>query len=172
MERFVTPDLVIEETGDAVPEQQAYLNLIRTAEVLSIGLSDMLGAHGLSGKQYNILRALRRGGPEGLTISQVGEQMTDPRADVTRLMDRLERERWVERHHDTRDRRVVRAQLTRSGAELLARLDAPVVALHQAQLGHMTPGELGHLIALLRKARDEGQGRVRSRSSTLGTKAS
>jgi DNA-binding MarR family transcriptional regulator len=155
MESFQTPALVIEETGDPVPEQQAYLNLIRTAEILSIQLSDLFGEHGLSGKQYNILRALRRGGPDGLTISQIGEQMTDPRADVTRLMDRLEREHWVERQHGTEDRRVVRAHLTKAGAELLARLDAPIVALHRAQLGHMTSRELDRLSALLRKARGE-----------------
>lgn len=155
MERFATPSLVIKETGEALPEQQAYLNLIRTAEVLSLRLSDMLGEHGLSGKQYNILRALRRGGQDGLTISQIGEQMTDPRADVTRLMDRLERESWVERRHDKEDRRVVRVFLTQAGADLLARLDAPMIALHRAQLGHMTLVELSRLTALLRKARGE-----------------
>lgn len=153
---FSTPDLVVRETGELILEQQAYLQLIRTAEVLSHRLSDLLAQKGISGKQYNILRALRRGGESGMTISEVGGQMTDPRADVSRLMDRLEREQWVERRHNDKDRRVVRAYLTREGAALLAELDQPIVDLHRAQLGQMTPDELTALISLLVKARSAG----------------
>jgi DNA-binding MarR family transcriptional regulator len=155
-DQFPTPGLVIRETGALILEQQAYLQLIRTAEVLSHKLSDLLGQKGLSGKQYNILRALRRGGEGGLTISQIGEQMTDPRADVTRLMDRLEREQWVERRHDDKDRRVVRAYLTAGGGALLDELDQPIINVHRTQLGHMNAAELEALIALLVKARSAG----------------
>ncbi len=150
---FETPDLVVRETGSLILEQQVHLQLIRTAEVLSLGLSDLLGQKGISGKQYNILRALRRGGDGGLTISQISEQMTDPRADVSRLMDRLEREHWVERRHNDKDRRVVRVYLTDRGTALVAELDQPIVDLHRSQLGHLSPEELTALIALLVKVR-------------------
>jgi DNA-binding MarR family transcriptional regulator len=152
-DRFPTPQRVIDEMGVVVPEQQAYLNLIRAAEVLSVGLSELMSAHGLTGKQYNVLRAIRRAGEGGLPVSRIGEQMTDPKADVTRFMDRLERDGFVERVHDKADRRVVRVLLTEKGRAALAALDEPLIALHRAQFAHMDSEEVHVLTALLRKLR-------------------
>jgi DNA-binding MarR family transcriptional regulator len=149
---FAVPEMVAAETGAYVPEQQAYLNLIRTAEVLSGELQELLSRHELSGKQYNVLRAIRRGGENGLTASQIGAQMTDPRADVTRLLDRLVRAGLVERRHDRGDRRIVRASLTQAGAELLQGLDAPLIALHRQQLSHLSRRDIETLIKLLKRA--------------------
>jgi DNA-binding MarR family transcriptional regulator len=155
VEPFRTPELIVEETGAFVPEQQVYINLIRTTQLLGQMLGDLLEDHGLSGKQYNVLRAIRRGGPDGLPVSRIGNQMTDPRADVTRLLDRLERDGLVSRLHDSKDRRVVRVGLTTRGNGVLSELDAPMIALHKRQLGHMTTDELHTLNALLRKARGD-----------------
>lgn len=153
--KFETPELVVKETGAYIPEQQAYLNLIRTAEVLSLEVSELLSGHGLSGKQYNVMRAIRRGGAAGLTASQIGDQMTDPRADTTRLLDRLVRDGLIFRQHDVADRRVVRAFLTEAGSKLLDVIDEPLVEMHRAQLAHLSSGELKKMIALLKKARGE-----------------
>lgn len=154
-ESFRTPDLVVTETGKYVPEQQAYLNLIRTAEVLGQRVSDLMSGHGISGKQYNVLRAIRRGGKGGLSISQISEQMTDPRADVTRLLDRLVRDGLVDRQPDEADRRVVRTYLTEAGANLLQSLDEPLLATHKDQFGHLSKAEIEQLTDLLRKTRGE-----------------
>ena len=156
--RFATPDLVVEATGQYVPEQQAYLNIMRTAQFLGADLTELFARHDLSGKQYNVLRAIRRGGKQGLTASEIGEQMTDRRADVTRLVDRLVREGLVERRHDKADRRIVRAILTGKAAKLLRALDGPLVETHRRQLGHMSKTELGALISLLQKVRHEEAG--------------
>lgn len=154
-ETFPTPDLVVTETGNYVPEQQAYLNLIRTSQVLGQRVTDLMAGFGLSGKQYNVLRSIRRGGTGGLSISQISEQMTDPRADVTRLLDRLVRDGFVEREPDEADRRVVRSHLTEKGAALLDTIDAPLLEMHRAQLGHLSKDELEQLNKLLLKARSE-----------------
>ncbi|MEM7516848.1 MAG: MarR family transcriptional regulator [Planctomycetota bacterium] len=138
-----------------MPEQQAYLQIIRTANVLGQSLSQLLAEHGLSGKQYNALRAIRRAGTQGATPSEIAAQLTDPRADVTRLADRLVREGYVHRAPDKEDRRVVRLTLTDDGATRLGALDEPLLELHRAQLSHMSAGELATLSKLLKKARRE-----------------
>lgn len=153
--QFQTPDLVVEETGAYVPEQQAYLQIMRTAELLGSDLSELFARHGLSGKQYNVLRALRRGGPAGLTASEIGAQMTDHRADVTRLVDRLVRECLVERRVDEQDRRIVRTTLTERGRNKLKEIDGPLLEVHRRQLGHMSERQLEQLINLLKRARGE-----------------
>lgn len=156
---FQTPDLVVAETGEFVPEQQAYLNLIRTAEVLSQRVGDLMSGYGISGKQYNVLRAIRRGGGGGLSISQISEQMTDPRADVTRLLDRLVRDGLVDRQPDRADRRVVRAHLTEAGAKLLESIDEPLLQTHREQFVALSEAEIEQLSTLLRKTRGEGSRR-------------
>ncbi|WP_261841895.1 MarR family winged helix-turn-helix transcriptional regulator [Aliamphritea ceti] len=152
---FQTPDLVIEETGQYVPAQHAYLNLIRTAQVMGQNVSDLLAEFGLSGKQYNVLRSIRRGGTEGLRISQISEQMTDPRADVTRLMDRLVRDGLVDRKPDASDRRVVRSFLTDEGSKILESIDVPLLKIHRSQFDQLSEKELQQLSYLLQKARGE-----------------
>lgn len=149
---FATPALVAAETG-AVPEQQAWLQLIRTAQLLGQGLTALFAEHGLSGRQYNVLRALRRAGGPGLTAGEVARQMTDPAADTTRLVDRLVRAGLAAREADAHDRRAVRVRLTEAGAALLARLDGPLLSVHRAQFGHMGQADLALLVRLLRQAR-------------------
>ena len=64
---FSIPDLVVEETGKFVPEQQAYLQLARTAGILQNDLKAFFKSYKLSEKQYNALRAVRRAGYQGIT---------------------------------------------------------------------------------------------------------
>ena len=47
-------------------EENAYLDLVRTVEILSRPLVQLLKTEDLSGTQYNVLRILR-GSPDGLT---------------------------------------------------------------------------------------------------------
>ncbi|NUT85079.1 MarR family transcriptional regulator [Pseudomonas corrugata] len=148
MKKFETPELVAKETGKLI-EQEVYLNLVRTAEEIKLPLVDLLAGFGLSGKQYNALRAIRRGGSEGETPSGIGAQMAEPRADVTRLLDRLERDALVERRHDERDRRVVRVLLSKRGKKLLADIDGPLLELHRDQFRHMKREDLEALSRLL-----------------------
>lgn len=151
----MTPELVVQETGNYVLEQQAFLDIMRTSEYLFSEFSKLLADHGLTFKQYNALRAIRRGGSTGVKVSEIGEQMADRQADVTRLVDRLVREELVSRHTDAEDRRAVRARLTAKGSASLTSLDAPVVETHKRTLAHMSGNEIETLIALTKKARGE-----------------
>lgn len=152
MTPFETPKLVADETGRLL-EQEVYLHLVRTAEEVRLPLVELLAGYALSGKQYNALRAIRRGGSSGETPSGISLQMAEPRADVTRLLDRLVRDGLIERSVDKSDRRVVRVHLSQAGSDLLQRIDAPLLQLHRKQFAHMTPGELEDLARLLTLAR-------------------
>ena len=134
-------------------EAEAYLELQRTADALGRTLSDQLKANNLSAAQYNVLRILRGAEDEGLPCGAIAERMVTRDPDVTRLLDRLERRALVARVRNSRDRRVVCTTITAAGLELLSRLDAPVAALHEAQLGHLGHVRLRALIQLLTLAR-------------------
>ena len=136
-----------------LPEQEAALNLARTADFLHQPFEQLFESHGLSGPQYNVLRILRGHGAGGVPCHAVGEQMVARTPDVTRLVDRLERAGLAERVRTPEDRRVVLVRATAAGLGLLARLDRPVLDLHRRTLGHLTRAELAELNRLLVKAR-------------------
>lgn len=149
------PDRVVAETGRYVPGQLAYLQLIRTASMLGTELGELLAQHGVSGKQYNALRSIRRAGPSGATVTEIEADMVAHEPDTTRLVDRLEQAGHVERRRDAVDRRVVRVALTAKGEDLLSRIDEPLVALHVRQFERLTAREIETLIKLLIKVRGE-----------------
>jgi len=139
------------------PEQEVFLNLVRTQSMLAGEFFALFKKHGLSEAGYNVLRILRgahlQKKARGVRSSEIAGQMVVRVPDVTRLVDRLVDKGLVERTRCTDDRRVVYVAITKPGLKLLDKMDAPVLALHRAQLGHLSERELASLNKLLEKAR-------------------
>src|ERR1700742_2027578 len=134
------------------PEEAAFLDLLRTTEMLTRGLIVVLKAEDLSSTQYNVLRILR-GAPEGLPCGEVGNRMITKDPDITRLLDRLEKRGLISRAREVKDRRTVTARITPAGLELVNSLDEPVQTTHRKQLGHLGRNRLRALTELLHLAR-------------------
>ena len=135
-------------------EEAAFLDLLRTTELLSRGPAQLLKAEDLSSTQYNVLRILR-GAVSGLTCSEIANRMITRDPDITRLLDRLERRSLISRCRETKDRRAVLARITAEGTALLARLDEPVQEVHRKQLGHLGQKRLRELSELLAACRSQ-----------------
>lgn len=133
-------------------EEEAYLNLIRAADLLQRQETELLDEHGISHSQYNVLRILRGAGAEGLACGEIAGRMITHDPDITRLLDRLEKRGLAQRSRESKDRRVVISRITRAGLDLLHRLDAPIVELHKRTLGHFSQKELRAFIELLERA--------------------
>jgi DNA-binding MarR family transcriptional regulator len=138
----------------ACPEEAAFLDLLRTTDMLSRGLVAVLKTADLSPTQYNVLRILR-GSPEGLACGEIANRMITRDPDVTRLLDRLEKRELISRCRETKDRRTVMARITPEGLKLLGRLDEPVQSAHCKQLGHLGRERLHALTELLSLARSQ-----------------
>ena len=142
------------------PEQEATLNIARTADRFGICFARLFREYGLTPSQYNVLRILRGEG-KPLPILEVADRMLTAVPGITGLIDRLEGMGLLARERSTEDRRVVYVAITEKGLELLARLDEPEAALHRRLIGHLSPAELRELSRLLEKARrslDEASG--------------
>jgi DNA-binding MarR family transcriptional regulator len=133
-------------------EEVAFLDLLRTTDMLSRHPAQVLKSEELSPTQYNVLRILR-GSPDGLACGEIGNRMITRDPDITRLLDRLEKRGLISRWRETTDRRIVMARITPEGLKLLARLDEPVQDAHRQQLGHLGRKRLQALVELLRDAR-------------------
>ena len=134
------------------PEEVAFLDLARTTDMLSRPIVQLLKNEDLSPPQYNVLRILR-GSPDGLTCREIGNRMITRDPDITRLLDRLEKRKLISRNRGDQDRRIVLTQITREGADLLARLDQPVRDMHRKLLGRLGPERLQVLAELLAACR-------------------
>jgi DNA-binding MarR family transcriptional regulator len=134
------------------PEEAAFLDLLRTCDLLSRGPAQVLKREDLSATQYNVLRILR-GAPEGLPCGEIASRMITRDPDVTRLLDRLEKRGLISRWRETKDRRLVMARISPEGLKVLARLDEPVQETHRKQFGHLGRDRLRALARLLAAAR-------------------
>jgi DNA-binding MarR family transcriptional regulator len=135
-------------------EQEAHLNIARTAAVLEHDMSDVFRSSGITVTQYNVLRILRGATDDGLCRNEIRDRLITQVPDATRLLDRMEAMGLVTRSRDNVDRRLVTARITAKGLAMLERLDAPVAEAHRSLLGHMTRSELTTLIELLVRARE------------------
>jgi DNA-binding MarR family transcriptional regulator len=137
-------------------EEDTFLQVVRTADVLLQRAADLLKGYDLSLTQYNVLRILRGAGADGLACSQISERMITRDPDITRLLDRLEARGLVARERSTKDRRVVVTTITQEGLDLVSQLDEPVADLHRRQLGPLGEQklrQLGQLLELVREPR-------------------
>ncbi len=141
------------------PAAVAFVELIRTADLLASEISAVLKAEKISATQFNILRILR-GAPEGLACGEIAARMITRDPDVTRLLDRLEKRGLVSRCRENQDRRLVLTRITEAGLATLGRLDDPVENAHLRQLQHLGPARLEQLTTLLRAARQKRSDQV------------
>ena len=135
-------------------EQEAQLNIERTAAVLGHAFAEALKPYGITPTQYNALRILRGAGTNGLCRNEVRDRLIAQVPDVTRLLDRLEEMKLIDRERSTEDRRLVTTRITSEGLSMLRGLDAPIAEVHKQHLGHMTAKQLKTLNELLTLARE------------------
>ena len=132
-------------------ERELYLLLQHVAGAFVQELAVVLRPGGITPEQYHVLKVLRDSGPAGLACSAVAERSVNGDPDVTRMLDRLEKQGWARRARDATDRRVVMAHITNDGLRLLEELEEPVSALHAGQLEALDARQQGVLRELLQK---------------------
>ncbi len=135
-------------------EEDAFLELLRTTDILSRAVVQVLKREGLSLTQYNVLRILRGAG-EDIPCGEIANRMITRDPDVTRLLDRLEKRGLISRCRETKDRRMVLTRITPEGLGALSRLDLPVREGHIRRLGHLGRKRQRDLIELLHLCRRE-----------------
>ncbi len=115
-----------------------------------------LEEHRLSVTEFEVLLRLLRSPEHRLRMTELAGQVALTTSGITRVVDRLERNRLVTRVACPEDRRGLWAQLTESGvARVTAALPDHLKLIEQYFTGRFTPEELAMLITRLREIRDE-----------------
>ena len=110
-------------------DQEVALNLLVSAYFLRSKHDEVMIKFGLTLPQYNVLRILKGVYPEGHPRCEIIDRMIEPAPDVTRIIDRLMKEKLVERFNSTEDKRLSMTRITEKGIKLLDKAHPEVHAL-------------------------------------------
>lgn len=134
-------------------EQEAMLNVIRTAAILNDLLDAIVRPHGITLPQYNVLRILRGAEPKTLCRNDIRDRMVTRMPDMTRLLDRMEAAGLVRRTREGDDRRMVSTWLTERGHALLKELDPKIDDEQRRHFKPLGEARMRDLIELLTAVR-------------------
>lgn len=133
-------------------EEEVYINLLRTVDLLSVDFNELFEQHDLSNPLYNALRIIggeQKVSPNGITVGTISQRMVCRQPDTTRLIDRLESLGYVKRVTSDQDARKRLVTLTKKGNDALDALQRPVRDLHRRHFKSISPAALEKLNKLL-----------------------
>ena len=139
----------------ALLAHEALLNTYYTASCLRKKASEFLRPFGLTYVQFNLMMLLQHQSAhkEGLTQAQLSAMMLVNRANITSLIDRMEKAGLVARTSTPTDRRYNIIKLTGRGKKLLARIEPLYAEEVKRIMAALMDADQRKLIKMLEKVR-------------------
>lgn len=131
--------------------EEVGLNLRVAVALLDSKFNKTIEPYGITAVQYNVLRILKGVYPEGHARCDIASRMVERASDITRIIDRLEKQGLVERDRTNEDRRISITRITDKGIEILNKLNKIVEQEHKAHTKNLTEEECKQLSVLLEK---------------------
>ena len=105
--------------------KEAMLNIYYTASCLKKKADEFFREFALSDVQFNVMLLLahQAGGGDGLSQGRISEMMLVNRANITSLIDRMEKAELVKRTAAPNDRRYNIVKLTAKGKKLFTKVE-------------------------------------------------
>ena len=127
-----------------------YVKLMRAGNRVTNDIHRHLLEDNLTHSQFAVLEALYHLG--SLCLGELGEKILKSNANLTTVVDSLERKQLVVRERSSTDRRRVAVNLTSKGEELIARVFPRHAEIVERELGVLSTEEQEQLGNLLKKA--------------------
>ena len=104
-------------------EHECLLNIVYTGVMINKSAGRYFSRYGITETQFNVLMLLKYALSDGLSQVALSKRLVVNKADMTGLIDRLERKKLVERSRDGHDRRINLVKLTRPGRAMLLKVE-------------------------------------------------
>ena len=111
----------------------------KTVRTVTRAYREEIASLGLTHGQFFLIVAIME--EEGLLPSELAEKTSQDRATITGLLDRLEKDGWIERRPDQKDRRSLRVYLTPRASKQRESTFRLFEETNQVFLDRFTPGE-------------------------------
>ena len=126
------------------------------------------GRYGITRAQWAVLAKIDRN--EGMKQSELAEQMEMQPITLTRLIDKLCDNGWIERRGDETDRRVNRLYLRKAARPLLAKLAGLRSELTATALDGINPADAHRMLAQLEIIRENVRNAIQNTEAGLPRK--
>lgn len=140
-------------TQEEVEALDTYIKLMRAAKSVTDAAHSHLIKHRLTDTQFGILETLFHLG--GMCQKELADKNLTSTANVTTVIDNLEKRKLVERVRSETDRRYITVNLTESGKELIAQIfpdHAKIIARCFGSLSKEQKETLGDICKILGKS--------------------
>ncbi|MBN2020493.1 MAG: MarR family transcriptional regulator [Sedimentisphaerales bacterium] len=136
---------------------EALLNVYYTASMMKKRADAFFSQFGLTDVQFNLLTLLyfQSGDEGGLSQAQISDMMLVNRANITSLVDRMEKAGFVERTAHSRDRRFNIIKLTTKGRTLFEKVQPIYIEQVRKVMSPLNQTELNNLMRMTEKIRKE-----------------
>jgi len=132
------------------PGFQLTTAVMATADAFLRESQRLFRPYGLTGAQYNVLNVLAPHA-DGISQRELGDELVVDRSNVTGLVDRMEKLRWVRRADHPDDRRIYRVSLTPVGRRLWETVHPRYLAVVAQITRDIAPGRIRDCLATLRR---------------------
>jgi len=143
------------KTDFASPAHEALLNIYYTASIMKKRADDFFGQFGLTDVQFNLMNLLyyESGKEGGLSQAKISDMMLVNRANITSLVDRMEKAELVSRTAHANDRRYNIIKLTSKGKNLYTKVEPHYLKQVKEAMAPLDAAELKRIAGMLEKVR-------------------
>jgi MarR family 2-MHQ and catechol resistance regulon transcriptional repressor len=127
----------------------AYINLIRASDSVLSKIAVHLESEGVTMGQFAVLEALLHLGP--MCQHALAEKLLRSGGNMTLVVDNLQKQGWVKRQRQEKDRRMVEIHLTPRGRRLITRIFPEHAKVIAQVMSELTPEEQEDLRRIARK---------------------
>lgn len=143
-------ELGVREGKNRMNEEVIY-NIARAYSIIDNFISKFLETYNLSPAKFNILLMVKHVGKDkGIPQQGISKLLLVTTSNMTRMIDKLEKNEYVERIHQEGDRRVNLIRITKKGSDLLNAIwphyKEKVDRLIESQFGKSEKGQLNKLL--------------------------
>ena len=127
------------------------IEFLKTNDMLQEIHTHFFKKYNISNTRFNVLVILYKGPKEGMFLSEIGEQMLVSNANITGLIDRLEKQKLVKRIRGKKDRRKIIARITDLGIQTIEEVIEHYRQWSNQIMNILEDDEKAELISLLTK---------------------
>lgn len=126
------------------------INMLKTVELMRGVYHSLFKEYNISEPKFSVLLLLSNE-KNGMALSDIGERLLVSRANITGLIDRMEKEELVEKRGNPLDKRSIKAHLTKKGRELFEEIRSPHMEFSEKMTAGLDEDEKEELNRLLEK---------------------
>jgi DNA-binding MarR family transcriptional regulator len=145
------------KTGFSVLAHEAILNVYFTASLMKKRADEFFKSFGITDVQFNVLMLLnyQSSGNKGLSQAQLSRMMLVNRANITSLVDRMEKAELVQRTSLSNDRRYNIVKMTDKGRQIFQEVEPLYTRMVKEVMQNLSPDEHNKLISMLTEIRGQ-----------------